>query len=157
MQIREARIEDAAEACDVLRRSIVELCHADHRGDPFALEKWLANKTPENVASWIAHSHVLVAIEREAILGVGSVTSSGEITLNYVSPDARFRGISKALLRQLEARALGLGNDRCVLTSTETAHRLYRSAGYEDQGAPTVGFTGSPSYRMAKQLSDTPR
>src|SRR5436305_300280 len=34
MQVREARAEDAEEACAVLRRSIIELCSADHRHDP---------------------------------------------------------------------------------------------------------------------------
>ena len=31
MQIREATVEDAVEACQVVRRSIAELCHADHQ------------------------------------------------------------------------------------------------------------------------------
>jgi hypothetical protein len=33
MEIRVARTGDAAQACMVLRRSIEELCHADHNGD----------------------------------------------------------------------------------------------------------------------------
>lgn len=33
---------------------------------------------------------VLVAVDDDSILAVGSVTDAGEITLNYVSPDARF-------------------------------------------------------------------
>ena len=41
-------------ACDVLRRSIVELCVADHRNDPKILAQWLANKRPCIVASWVA-------------------------------------------------------------------------------------------------------
>ena len=106
MQIREAQIEDAVEACQILRRSIVELCRADHQDDPGALEKWLNNKTPDNVRSWIAHpdSYVFVATEDTTIVGVGAVTSGGEITLNYVSPDARFQGVSKALLINLRRK-----------------------------------------------------
>jgi hypothetical protein len=34
MEIREAMTEDAPAACEVLRRSISELCVADHRNDP---------------------------------------------------------------------------------------------------------------------------
>jgi hypothetical protein len=45
MHLRQAETEDAAAACAVLRRSIAELCHADHGGN----EKWLSNKTVENV------------------------------------------------------------------------------------------------------------
>jgi N-acetylglutamate synthase-like GNAT family acetyltransferase len=96
---------------------------------------------------------MFVATDDEAIVGVASVTTSGEITLNYVSPDARFRGVSKALLKRLEAKAAELGNERCVLTSTVTARLFYLSAGYEEQGFPVSGFFTSLSCRMAKQLS----
>src|ERR1700734_4557945 len=47
MDVREARFEDADEACLVMRRSIAELCGADHHGDPPLLAAWLANKTPK--------------------------------------------------------------------------------------------------------------
>src|SRR5581483_3380965 len=98
--------------------------------------------TPVNVKAWIEHRQgtILVAIENGAILGVAGITADGEITLNYVSPDARFRGVSKALLSELEAKAATLGHTRCTLTSTLTARRLYRSAGYLDDGPPTAGF-----------------
>jgi GNAT superfamily N-acetyltransferase len=133
MHIREARIEDAYEACQVLRRSISELCIDDHQNETAVLERWLANKTPENVTAWISHpnNHVFVATDNEeTILAVGAVTSIGEITLNYVSPNARFQGISRALLARLEARARKLGNAICTLTSIETARRFYLTAGY---------------------------
>ena len=132
MEIRVARTEDAEQACRVLRRSIQELCHADHNGDATRLADWLFNKTPENVAAWIRNpqSFVFVATEGETILGVAAMTRTGKITLNYVSPDARFRGISKALIDRLEAQARELGLDCCTLNSSETARRFYLSLGY---------------------------
>jgi hypothetical protein len=51
MEIRAAVPEDALAACEVMRRSISELCEADHRNDPVILGRWLANKAPETVAS----------------------------------------------------------------------------------------------------------
>ena len=144
MQVRAARTEDAREACLVVRRSITELCLADHQGDPAILQRWLANKTPAN--------HMFVATEGDAILGVACVTTCGEVILNYVSPDVRFRGVSKALLQRLEAKAAELGNERCVLTSTGTARLFYLSAGYEEEGLPKSGFFTSSSVRMAKRL-----
>jgi GNAT superfamily N-acetyltransferase len=154
LAVRDAVATDAPAACDVLRRSITELCVADHRNDRAALARWLANKTPETVASWIAlpTNSVLVAIDGRAILAVGSVTDVGTIGLNYVAPEARFRGLSKALLRALERRAGDRGNASCTLTSTETAHRFYLSAGYADRGPPNATF-GMRSYPMAKALS----
>ncbi len=44
MLIRRARPDEAAEICDVLRRSIAELCGADHHDDPAILRRWLANQ-----------------------------------------------------------------------------------------------------------------
>ena len=103
MQIRSALDKDAADACQVIRRSVTELCINDHRNDPTILSKWLSNKTPEIFASWTKHpgNSVLVAIDGGLILGVGAVTDAGEINLNYVSPDARFRGVSREMLRAL--------------------------------------------------------
>ena len=153
MLIRDATPADAPAACETMRRSITELCTADHANDPDILQRWLANKTPENVAAWITNPNnsVLVATENNAILAVGAVTNQGEITLNYVSPDARFRGISRAMLSALEARARERGNTTCTLTSTETAQRFYETAGYIQTGPSTVKF-GTPSYPMTKEL-----
>ncbi len=99
---------------------------------------------------------LLVAAEDNDILAVGSVTDAGEITLNYVSPDVRFRGVSRALLEALEARALERGNTRCTLTSTETARRFYNSNGYTAD-EPTVGNFGTGSgTQMSKVLIEHP-
>jgi GNAT superfamily N-acetyltransferase len=158
MEIRDAVPEDAPAASEVIRRSISELCHTDHLNDPVIFGRWLANKTPEIVTSWIVQpsSSVLIAVESGTILAVGSVTDGGEITLNYVSPDARFRGVSRALLAALETRAQERRNQRCTLLSTETAHRFYRSAGYADDGPPQGKFGPAASYPMSKQLTRPP-
>jgi GNAT superfamily N-acetyltransferase len=155
MLIRRARPDEAAEICDVLRRSIAELCGADHHDDPAILQRWLDNKTPAVVGGWIAHpdNFVFVAVEEETVLAVGIVRHDGEITCNYVSPDARFRGVSKAMLAQLEATARDHGNDVCHLISTETAHRLYLSAVYEDCGVPQGKFGTTSSFPMLKRLT----
>ncbi len=50
---RPAVISEAEEACAVIRRSIIELCGADHDGNPATLDRWLANKTPDQVRQWI--------------------------------------------------------------------------------------------------------
>lgn len=153
MEIRHAVAEDALAACAVMRRSITELCGADHRNDAAVLTSWLRNKTPENFMAWIARpdNSVLVAVEDGRVLAVGAVTDAGEITLNYVSPDARFRGVSRALLGALETRAAERGNARCKLTSTETARRFYHASGYVEDGPPASKF-GTPSYPMSKSL-----
>jgi GNAT superfamily N-acetyltransferase len=154
MEIRDAIVEDASAACQVLRHSIEQLCEADHRNDPAILEQWLSNKTTANVVSWIArHSNsLLLAVEADRILAVGGVTDAGEITLNYVAPNVRFRGASGAILTALEARAAQRGNLRCTLVSTETAHRFYSARGYVDDGPPDHKYGMAGGYKMSKVL-----
>jgi GNAT superfamily N-acetyltransferase len=155
MEIRDGRAEDAAAACEVLRRSIAELCVADHRNNPAILARWLSNKTVEMFNAWITQqgNSLLVAVEGEDVLAVGAVTDGGMITLNYVSPDARFRGVSRALLGALEARAVERGNVRCTLTSTETARRFYHANGYVEEGLPAGEFGTGSGYPMSKALT----
>jgi GNAT superfamily N-acetyltransferase len=155
MQIRDARQDDVVEACEVLRRSIVELCGADHRNEAALLAAWLANKTPEMFAGWMRRpdASYLVAIDEGAIAAVGAVTDAGEILLNYVSPHARFRGASRALLAALEGRAAERGATRCTLTSTETARRFYLARGYEEDGAPVRKFGMDSGYPMSRTLT----
>jgi GNAT superfamily N-acetyltransferase len=154
-KIRLARSADAAVACEALRRSIVELCDADHRNDRQMLADWLANKTPENVSRWIADpaNVVYVAVVSGKIAGIGSMTRAGMITLNYVSPDFRFRGITKALLAQMEHKAAELGLSECRLDSTKTAERLYRAAGFHEISAPGASCGSSPCKAMAKEIA----
>jgi GNAT superfamily N-acetyltransferase len=154
MQVRTATLEDAPAACHVMRRSIAELCVADHRNDEAILTRWLGNKTPEIFASWIRQpdNSLFVTAEGDNILAVGLVTDAGQITLNYVSPDVRFRGVSRALLGALEVRAVERGNTRCTLTSTETARRFYLGNGYVEDGLPVGNFGTSSGYPMSKVL-----
>jgi GNAT superfamily N-acetyltransferase len=133
-EIRAAHPREAAAISNVLRRSIVELSVRDHQNNPEWLAEWLANKTPEHVASWIADpdNRMFVAVVEGAILAAGCVRTTGEITLNYVSPDGRFQGISRAMLSILEQTARAFGQRRVTLTSTITAHDFYLAAGYTD-------------------------
>jgi GNAT superfamily N-acetyltransferase len=158
MEIRDATAADADAACLVMRRSIAELCVADHRNDKTMLAQWLGNKTPEILVSWIAQlgNSVLVAVEDGDILAVGAVTDTGNITLNYVSPEARFRGVSRGMLGALEARAVERGNTRCTLTSTETARRFYRANGYAEDGQPAGNLATGSGSPMSRVLTSRP-
>ena len=51
--------------------------------------------------------------------------------LLYVLPEARFSGVSKALLENVEEQARKLRLEHCSLTSTLTARRFYLDRGYE--------------------------
>ncbi len=130
--IRPARKADAEMAVDVLRNSISELCHEDHQNDPAEIASWLENKTVETWWLWVENpsASVFVAEEDGMVQGVGMVRSDGEILLNYVSPYARFRGISTAILSALEREASARGAAYTTLESTRTAQQFYLANGY---------------------------
>jgi len=153
MNIRRALASDAEPASLVLRRSIVELCMLDHDNDPALLVSWLANKTPEKFRDWTAAADQLCIVatgDDGAILGVGLLSKTGEIRLNYVLPDVRFQGVSTALIDAMEAEARSLGIGRVTLNSTGTAHCFYRARGYKDEGPPQAGRLKDNIYPMAK-------
>ncbi|MDE1997192.1 MAG: GNAT family N-acetyltransferase [Rhizobiaceae bacterium] len=151
--IRTANPDDAEQAIQVIRQSIEELCISDHQRDENILGTWLSNKTPENFRSWLnSPNQTLLVAERDGgICAVGAATRTGEITLNYISPHARFQDISKAMVIALERRLLDWGNKRAHLVSTHTALQFYRSVGYVDAGPPEF-WEQLPGYPMEKIL-----
>ncbi len=150
--VRRARPNDAEEVAAVLCASITDLCIADHGSNPETVARWLANKTPHVVRSWIeSEGYVGVAEDRGQIVGVGAALASGSITLNYVLPEARFRGVSKAVLSTLEAYLRTEGCGCSSLSSTRTAHRFYLAAGYVDAGEPQ-SWHGLTEFPMIKDL-----
>lgn len=156
MLIRPADVADAEEAASVLRRSIRELCVLDHGGDAQALDQWLGNKTPGHVRSWIEapDGRIVVAKGDGVVFGVGGASRGGVITLNYVAPEVRFKGVSKAILASLEAYLRDQECAQSTLTSTRTAYAFYLAAGYEDAGQPE--FWGKlPGQPMKKSLEET--
>ena len=137
-QIRAAVPADAAAAIDLVRRSIIELCHMDHGGDRWTLEGWLANKTVDNMTHWIGRpgTNVFIAEIEGAMAGVGAVTDQGEILLAYVDPAHRFKGVTKAMVGEMERIAKQVRAERMQLTTTETARAFYMALGYVPEDEP---------------------
>lgn len=130
--VRPARPEEAAAIAALLRRSIRDLCAADHQGDTARLDAWLANKTPESVARWLGdpEQRLVVAEIDGRLAGVGAARRHGDVLLNYVSPDFTRRGVSSAILAALEGWMRASGSSESRLETTETARAFYRARGY---------------------------
>src|SRR5438105_14597121 len=145
MKVRKANVDDAAEACTVLRRSITELCYEDHCNNEGFLEAWLSNKTVANVTRWILQEDVFVADGDGTIMGVAAMNRTGKITLNYVSPDFRFRGVSRALVHAMEANMRALSIPVSILESTISARGFYEKLGYQPtEEIVILSLTGTP-------------
>ncbi len=151
MNIRTAHIDEADSVAALLRDSIRTLCGPDHGNDPAIVDAWTANKTRDEVARWIEAPGTIILVARsdDGIVGVGGYSPNGTILLNYVAPAHRFQGISKELLRHMEAALRGLGVETGRLTSSETARSFYLSAGWTADGPPERhgGRTGHPMHK----------
>jgi len=154
--VRPAIDSDAPAACDVVRRSIRELCVEDHRNDEDILNQWLANKTEENLRRWIVSdsSFSLVALRGERVCGFGMVHETGEVQLCYVAPEARFLGASDLILRELEQQGRRWGLSKLFLTTTTVAKKFYERRGWIVSGGPVPVFGMQNILPMTKLLTD---
>jgi len=132
LKIRCGADDDAEQAIDVIRRSIIELCESDHRNDSAEIAEWVRNKTEESWRKWVNSSLgvVLVAERGGQLVGVSMMDVEGSILLNYVHPDARYTGVSKGLMMTMETYAKNRGIGRCTIQSTKTALAFYERCGY---------------------------
>jgi GNAT superfamily N-acetyltransferase len=135
--VRPARSEDVAAMSRVLTASITELCVADHGGDPEKIASWTANKTQEGVAGMLGQDGLAMFVAEwdGRVAAVGATTASGGIALNYVAPEGRFRGLSKALLAAMEADLTLRGFSLGRLEATKTARDFYLSQGWVEAAA----------------------
>jgi GNAT superfamily N-acetyltransferase len=153
--IRAALPGDAAGACEVLRRSIQEICVADHRHDPAILEAWLRNKTVATVRGWIEAplGFTVVAEAGGRLVGVARTGGNNMVVLCYAVPEVLHQGVGKAMLGALETEARTRGVSALELKSTQTAHAFYLRQGYRDTGANESMF-GLTGIEMRKELQE---
>jgi GNAT superfamily N-acetyltransferase len=140
----------------VLHRSIRELCFDDHRGDAKMLDNWLANKTPESVAAWIASDDDFcsVAISPDNdVIAFGMLNRSGELLLLYVSPESVGQGAGYALLIAMEKEARKWGLEAITLDSTVTARTFYERNGYVGADGCAERTDGLSCHAMRKSLN----
>jgi GNAT superfamily N-acetyltransferase len=154
ISIRRAGADDVPARSRVLTASITELCAADHHHDPASIAAWTANKSPQGVAAMLDNPNLLVFVAEHfgSIGAVGAVTRTGDVALNYVAPDMRFRGLSKALLARLETELIALGFTEGRLEATQTARDFYESAGWRPDGPQATGRKVN-GYPMRKTLA----
>jgi GNAT superfamily N-acetyltransferase len=155
IEVRRAEESDAAAAIDVVRRSISQLCVADHRNDESTLTTWLANKTSQNFLTWIANTDnfCVVAESNNRLAGVGVLQRTGEILLFYLDPGAQRQGIGRIIHAALEAKANEWKLASLHLDSTSLARPFYEALGYRAIGAAVPRFGVLQCFPYAKRLA----
>lgn len=152
--VRQTTPKDAEAAVKVVRRSIEELCTADHHNDAATLARWLASKTSENFRSWIASvdNFCMVAEADGRLSGIGLVHRDGEIQLFYLAPGAQRQGMGWAIHTALEAQAHAWGLPKLHLDSTVKARLFYEAMGYKPSGEAKHRFGVLQCYPYEKVL-----
>lgn len=153
-KVRAANVSDTAQVCDVLRRSILEVCAPDYN-DQAVIKEWLSNKTEDNISTWIQSGNtysVVCADEANIVVGFGQITLAGEILLMYLVPEALHKGNGKLMLQQMENFASLQGLNEIRTTSSITAKAFYERNGFIENGAPQLvgGILGD--FPMLKKL-----
>lgn len=145
--VRKANTTDIPALSRVLIASITSLCTEDHGNDSGRLRQWTQNKSEAGVGKMMSNpaQTVWVAEVSGEIAAVGAVAGDS-IVLNYVAPELRFQGVSKALLATMEDSLRDTSISLGKLVSTRTALRFYLASGWYELGP------GEGGIRMEKVL-----
>lgn len=157
MRIRGSVAADAEGAARVLRRSITELCRADHKDVQEDLDNWLADKTPASVKNWIGEPDsfcATVIADTGEIAGFGMICRPGVLKLLYISPDHIGAGFGGGLLASLENRAREWGLRQLSLQSTAAAVGFYEAHGYRRADHIFCRSDGITCQAMYKRLEE---
>lgn len=92
-KIAKASSRHIKEINQLIIRSIIEICIADHKNQYVLIQAWISNKTPKNIATWISNNYAYIAINKSNIIvGFIMMSKRGEILLNYILPGYVKRG-----------------------------------------------------------------
>lgn len=121
----------------------------DLDADTYARTKWLERmKTASDLMPYAASGGAVVAVV------FGRVEDSGEVTVGPVAVDFAFRGrgLGRALLSELEARAARRGVRLLTLGAVESAEGFYLKCGY----TPYLFIQTKPPRTLAKLRAVNP-
>ncbi len=155
VRILEAKSEHAVDACEVLIRSIKEICAPDYNNDEKILSEWLENKTPKNIREWIespSNYSVVASTDEGNIVGFALITNN-EVMLNYILPEYLYKGIGKLMLISLETYALEQGHTTISAKSSITAKEFYVRNGFISSGEPEYVGDILGDFPMIKTLT----
>ena len=118
------------------------------------LNRVVRTQSVSNVSAWIisAQNYCVVAMSGDTLCGFAAMTIAGKVMLCYVDPEARFCGVSTAMLGALEDKAQSFGLSSVCLEGTVAARRFYEARGYVAAKQATEEFTSISCQAMVKQI-----
>ncbi|MFT4021901.1 MAG: GNAT family N-acetyltransferase [Acinetobacter sp.] len=105
----------------------IQACTLDHQENPEIIQKWLSNKTVENISIWMKNSFAFIYKKEGEVIGFILLSKAGVLLLNYILPDQQGVGIGSALLNQVIDTAKEKSIQKIALESTLTAKEFYLS------------------------------
>lgn len=158
-KVRVAKNNDSTQVCNVLRRSILEVC-APVYNNKSVIDEWLQNKTEDNISQWIQSEStysVVCTDENNTIVGFGLTTLTGKILLIYLVPEALYKGNGKMMLEQMEKRLFKEGVDEIHTVSSIMAKAFYERNGFIQDGPPQLVGEIEGDFPLVKKLSPNKR
>jgi putative acetyltransferase len=128
--LRPAVPVDAPALWAVHTRAVRHLAAAHYT--PAQVDAWSARTTPASYAEPIVAGCLVVAADPDGrVAGYGELApDEGVIRAVYVDPDYARRGVGRALVQALEARAKDAGFAEVTLDASRNAVPFYQSLGY---------------------------
>ena len=151
-----AKESDASDVCNVLRKSIKEVCGLDYLDLPDSfMESWLKNKTSQNIKQWITDDFNILLVARtydNKVIGVASIDKKGKILLCYVLPEFIGKGVEKLLLDGMINIAIDWKLIKLCSYSTRTAKEFYLKNGFIDLCEYTIESDKIIEYKLERVL-----
>ena len=152
--IRKGIREDLPEMLKLFTTTIDEVCKKDYNLQQ--LEAWKSGA--ENEERWmnvISSQHVLIAENRNQIMGFCTLDKARYIDLFFVHKDYQQKGIAAMLYHEIEKEALKHDTKQITADVSKTARPFFEKMGFHVIEEQTVHVKGIAltNYKMAKNFS----
>lgn len=153
--LRKATLNDLSEIQQLFVETIQAVCSKDYSEKQ--IEVWTSSvKNLERWQNMIQNQYFLVAIEKNKIVGFGSLENENYVDVLYVHKDFQRQGIAHVLLEALEKEAFSKGSIRLSSDVSITAKPFFEAKGFRviEKQEVIRQNTILINFKMLKHLSD---
>ena len=128
--IRDFREDDVEAIAQLIHRTI-DVCYTDVY-PPRAVEFFKSFHSRDGILERSKKGDILVVEQNGNVIGTGAIVEN-EIYGVFVEPTVQGDGHGRAIMRELEARAIANGHREVVLSVSLSSREFYEALGYEIQ------------------------